>query len=161
MDEAVEKEITIIMGGEQPVGDAALPLPADGLGDAAVEALGHAIGLRPVRPGQPVLDAGFGANLVERVPAGGLAFGFAFHVHGEAVGEFRTVVGEDSMDSSREVIAEAFEECGGGLAVAARVDLQIDIAGRPVDGDKGIAFASLQRRQVLQIDPRLRGDKRE
>ena len=56
------------------------------------------------------------------------------------------------MDSCREVIAEAFEECGGGLAVAARVDLQIDIAGRPVDGDKSIAFASLQRRQVLQID---------
>ena len=161
MDELVEEGITIIMGGEQPVADAALPLPADGLGDAAVEALGHAVGLRPVRPGQPMLDAGLGADPVEGVPAGGLAFGFAFHVHGEPVGEFRTVVGEDSMNGCREVIAEAFEECGGGLGVAARVDLQIDIAGCPVDGDEGIAFAALQRRQVFQIDPRLREDKRE
>jgi hypothetical protein len=40
------------------------------------------------------------------------------------------------MNGCREVIAQAFEECGGGLAVAVRVDLQIDIAGCSVDGDK-------------------------
>ena len=79
MNEAVEEGVTIVMGGEQPVGAAALSLSSYGLGDAAVEALGHAVGLGPIWLGEPVLDAGLGAGLIEGMLAGGLAFGFAFH----------------------------------------------------------------------------------
>ena len=108
MKEAVKEGIAIVMAGKQPISDASLALPADGVSDTAVEAFGHAVGLRSVGPGQPMLDAGFSAKPVERVPAGGLALGFAFHIDGEAVGELGAVVGKDSMNGCREVVAEAF-----------------------------------------------------
>ena len=52
----------------------------------------------------------------------------------------------------REVGEEALEEAGCGGSIAPGMDLQIDVAGGPVDGDEGVAFASLQRRQMLEID---------
>ena len=52
----------------------------------------------------------------------------------------------------RKVREEAFEEAGGGIGIASGMDLQIDVAGRPIDGDKGVAFASFQGRKMLEID---------
>ena len=81
-------------------------------------------------------------------------------IDGEAVGELGTIVGEDGVNRIREMRQEAFQEAGGGPGVAAGMDLDIDRSGCPVDGDEHIGFAALQRRQMLQINPRLRGDKR-
>ena len=65
--------------------------------DATVEALDHAIGLRGFRWGQAVLDAQFGAELVEFVVArrGTLAQAE------QAVGELLAVVGQDGANADR------------------------------------------------------------
>ena len=131
MDELVQEGVAISVVGEQPMPGAALLFPADGLCDAAVEALDHAVGLRLERLGEAVLDLGIGTNRVEGVAAGRLAFGLALHVDGEAVSELGTVIGEDGMHDCRELGEEALEEDGRRLGVAAGMDL----------------------------DPRLRGDK--
>jgi hypothetical protein len=149
VNELVEKDIAIGVICEQAVACATFGLLADGFGDAAVEALDHAIGLRLIGSCQPVVDAGFGADTVEGVAAGRFAIGLVFHVHGEAVGELGAVVGENGMRLCREMTEEALEESRGGLAVAAGMDLQIDIAGGAVDGDEGIGFAPLQRGQMF------------
>jgi hypothetical protein len=134
------------------VGDAALGLAADGFGNAPVEAFDQAIGLRPIRPGEAVLDAAFCADAVERMAARRFVFGLVLHVDGEAVGELAAVVGEDGVNGIWEVRQEALQESRRGLGVAAGMDLQVNVTGGPVDGDEGIAFAPLQRRQMLQVD---------
>jgi hypothetical protein len=68
------------------MGNAALSLAADGLVDAAVEALDHAVGARGERLGEAVLDAGLCADAVERMVAGGFVAGLAGFVDGEVVG---------------------------------------------------------------------------
>jgi hypothetical protein len=137
MNEAVEEVIAIGMGCEQAMGDAALFLSADGFRDAPVEALDHAVGARSKGLGKAVLDTGLGAHFVEWVVSGGFAFRLALHVDSEAVGELGTVIREDSVNPSWKMCQDTAQESGRGLAVAARVALQIDLAGCPVDGDEG------------------------
>ena len=48
----------------------------------------------------------------------------------------------------------------GWISIPVFTGTWIDTAGCSVDGDEGVAFAPLQRRQVFQVNPRLRGDKR-
>ena len=74
------------------------------------------------------------------------------HIDGEAVGELGPIVGEDGMNGMREVSQKALQEPGRGVSIALGMDLQIDVAGGAIDGDESIAFMSLQRWQVLEID---------
>jgi hypothetical protein len=60
------------------VGGAVLRHPGTMLAEAAVEALDHAVGLRPAGLGEPVGDGARGADPVEGVVARGLPWGFAF-----------------------------------------------------------------------------------
>jgi hypothetical protein len=136
MDETFEEGIAIGMGCEQTMGDATLSFPTDGLGNAAVEAFDQAIGLRAERLGEPVFDVFLGADAIEGMVAGGFTLGLSFHIDGEAVGEFGTIVGEDGVHRGREMRQEALQERSRSLAVAAGMDLDIDVTRRPVDGER-------------------------
>ena len=81
----------------------------EGFGEAAVEALGHAVGLRPVGPGEFVAHGVVLADLVEGVMAGA-AVALVPACSAEAVGELGAVVGEDGVDGVAEGREEAFEQ---------------------------------------------------
>ena len=125
---------------------------SQGIGDAAVKALDHAVGLRAEGAGEPMADAVAQAEAVDGMAAGRFVGGLALHVDGEAVGELAAVVGEECVDRIGEVDEEAIEEGSGGGAVAAAMDLKIDVAGGAVDGDEGVALLPAQCREVLHID---------
>jgi hypothetical protein len=125
------------------VGGAVLRHPGKMLAEAAVEALDHAVGLRPEGLGEAVGDGTRGAGLVERVLAGGSVLGFGFLVDGEAVGERGAVVGQDGMDLERETVEEAGEESGGGGAAAIGQDFEIDKAGGAVDRNPSLRWGRL------------------
>jgi hypothetical protein len=140
------------MAGEGSARAAALGLPTDRLGDAAIEAFDETIGLWPIGSGQTVIDLMAGANEIERMLAGRPTGRLVLHVNREAVGELGAIVGQDGMNGMREVGQEPLEEAGRSFGIAPAMDLDIDVAGGAVDRDKGIAFAALESRQMLQID---------
>ena len=118
-DEGVEAGIAFGMAEKAAVvGGAVLRHPGKMLAEAAVEALDHAVGLRPEGLGEPVGDGARGADPVEGVVARGSVLGFCLLVDGEAVGELGAVVGQDGVDLER----ETGEESGG---VAARRSARI------------------------------------
>jgi hypothetical protein len=151
MHELGDAGVAIGMVDEGAPGAATLLLAADGLGDAPVEAFDHAVGLRVIGLGQTVIDAALLAELVKGMVAGRFPGRLVLLVDGEAVGELGAVVGQDGMNLVREVGQEAFEEAGRSGSVPPGMDLDIDVAGGAVDGDKGITGAALQGRQVLQV----------
>jgi hypothetical protein len=152
VDEAVEEGISLGMRDEEAMSGGALWLSTDGFDDATVEAFDQAVGLRSIGFGQAVVDVVFGADPIEGVAAGGSIARLVLHVDGEAVGELAAVVGQDGVQGVWEVGNEAAEECCGGVGIAPRLDLQIDVARGAVDGDEGVAPAPLQGGQVLEID---------
>jgi hypothetical protein len=152
VDEPIQEGVAIGMRGKAAMGDAALRFPTDGFGDAAVEAFGETVGLRPVGSGETVVDLALGAETIEGMSTGGSIVRLVLHIDGEAIRELTAIVGEDRMNTMWKVREEAFEEAGCGVGIAPGMDLQIDVAGRPIDGDKGVALASFQGRQVLEID---------
>ena len=83
------------------------------LGDAAVEALDHAVGLRVSGLDQAVVDAALGAGAVEDVLAGGPALAGG----AKAVGELFAVVGQHGAKAERRFGAQALQEAGGVSAV--------------------------------------------
>jgi hypothetical protein len=71
---------------------------AQGFGEAAVEALDHAIGARGVGPGRAVADARCRTDAVERVVCGRPGGVAGLGSVSEAVGEFRSVIGQRSVN---------------------------------------------------------------
>jgi hypothetical protein len=122
------------------------------LAEAAVEALDHAVGLRPEGLGEAVGDGVRGADPVEGVVARGSIPGFCLFVDGEAVGELGAVVGQDGVNREREAVEKTVEEGRGGRGPAIGEDFEIDKAGGAVDRDIGVAAPAAQRRQVFDID---------
>src|ERR1700720_5020272 len=95
-DEGVEAGISFGMAEKAAVvGGAVLRHPGKMLAEAAVEALDHAVGLRPEGLGEAVGDGARGADPVEGVVARGSVLGFRLLGDGEAVGELGAVVGQD------------------------------------------------------------------
>jgi hypothetical protein len=148
----VKEGVAILMRSEQTVGDAPLRLLAYSFDNTAVEALDQAIGLRPIRLGQAMIDPVLSTDAIEGMSAGGTIERLILHVDGEAICELAAIVGQDGVNLMWEVGKEAIEECRCGIAIAPWMDFQIDVAGGAIDGDEGIASASLQRRQVLEIE---------
>ena len=143
-DEGVEVGIAFGMVEKAAVvGGAVLRHAVEVVAEAAVEALDHAVGLRPEGAGEAMGDGVLGAEPVEGVLARGFVRGFvrgfALFVDGKAVGEFGAVVSQHGIDVEREAGAEAIEKAGGGLAPAIGQDFEIDKAGGPIDGDPGLA----------------------
>jgi len=152
-DEGVEVGIAFGMVNKAAVvGGAVLRHAGEMLAETTVEALDHAVGLRPERLSETVGDGARGAEAVERVLARGSVVGFAFFVDGEAVGELGAVVGQDGVDREREAVEKALEESGGGGGAAIGEDFEIDKAGGAIDRDIGVAAAPAQGRQVFDID---------
>ena len=142
VDEAVEEGIAVGMGDEAPMRDAAFGLASDGFHDAAVEALDETVGLRPIGSGEAAVNSVLGADAIKGVAARGAVPWLVLHVDGEAISKLTAVIGEDRVNAMREVSEEAIEESCGRLGVTPGVDFQIDVAGRPIDGDEGIALVS-------------------
>ena len=69
VDELVEEGVAIGVINEGTASAAALFLPADGFGDAPIEAFDHTVGLRMVGPGEPMFDAARLAEAVKRMVA--------------------------------------------------------------------------------------------
>ena len=151
-NEAGEEGVAIGMAGKGSPCAAAFGFSADGFGDAAVEALDETIGLRPIRSGQTVIDLVVSADEIKRVMAGGSALRLVLHIDGKAVGELGAVVGQDGVNTIREVRQESSEKARRSLSIAPSMDFDVDVAGGAVDRDEDIAFAPLQGRQMLQID---------
>jgi hypothetical protein len=143
-DEGVEVGIAFgVVAKAAMVGGAVLRQPVEMLAKAAVEALDHAVGLRPERLREAVGDDAPGAGAVERVLAGGPVVGFGFLVDGEAVGELGAVVGQDGVDREREAVEKAVEEGRGGGGPAIGEDFEIDKAGGAVDRDPSLRWGRL------------------
>ena len=151
-DEAVEEGVSIFVGGEESPGDAAFWFAADGFDDAAVEAFDKPIGLRAIGSCQAMGDFVSSAEAIERMPPGGLIGRLVLHVDREAISELSSVVGKNGVNRVREVGQETTEEFGCSAAVSFGMNLEVDVAGRPIDGDEGVALAPLQSRQMLEID---------
>jgi hypothetical protein len=132
--------------------DSLLGLTADSFGNAPVESFDEAVGLRPIRSGQAVIDRVVGTDEIEGMAARGTIGRLVFHIDGEAVGELGTVVGENGMNGMREVGEEPLQEARRGVGIAPGMDLQINVAGSAVDGDESVAFVPLQCRQMLEVD---------
>jgi hypothetical protein len=140
------------MAGKGASCAAAFGFPADGFGDAAVEALDETVGLRPIRSGEAVINLVVGADEIERVMAGRPALRLVLHIDGKAVGEFGAVVGQDGVNAIWEVGQEPPEKARRSLSIAPSMDFDVNVAGGAVDRDEDIAFAPLQGRQMLQIN---------
>jgi hypothetical protein len=132
IDEAQDEGIALLMGIELASGVDIFP-GAQRLGEASVEALNHAIGLRSERFGQPMFGVEHVAGLVKGVASGRSTFGLVLHVDGEAVGEFRTVIGEDHPDGRGKDPSEALEKGPSSCGVAAGMDFEVDEACGPID----------------------------
>src|SRR3979409_813291 len=93
-----------------------------------------------------------GADAIEGMSAGRSIARLCLHVDSEAVGELAAIVGQNGVNAMRELGEEAFEECCSGFGIAPGMNLQIDVACSPSDGDEGVALSPLQGGQVLEID---------
>jgi hypothetical protein len=151
-NETVEEGIAIGMAGKGAPCAAAFGFLADGFVDAAVEAFDETVGLWPIRSGQSVINLVVGADQIKRVMAGRPALRLVLHIDGKTVGEFGAVVGQDGVNAIWEVGQEPPEKARRSLGIAPSMDFDVNVAGGAVDRDEDIAFASLQGRQMLQID---------
>ena len=119
------------------------------LGDAAVEAFDHAVGLWVARGREAMLDLKAFAAFVEGMPARG-GSGLA----GEAVGELAAVIGQDLADFHRRRLVQTPEE----IAAAGLALIGVDVDEHPprgsVDCNEEVAPAALVGHlgQVLDVD---------
>ena len=152
-DEGVEIGIAFGMVEEAAVmSGAVLRHAAEMVAEAAVEALDHAIGLRPKGASEAVRDRVPGADAIKGVITRRFVMRLALLVDGETIGEFRTVVGQDGVDREREAVEKPLQEGRGGGGPAIGEDLEIDKAGGAVDRNIGVRAAAIERRQVFDVD---------
>ncbi len=154
VDEGLKKGISFVVAVELVLAAVAAGGRGmlDGLGDAAVEAFHHAVGLRPEGAGELVLNAAGGADAIEGMVSSGFALWFVFHIDGEAIGELRAIIGQDGMHGMAEGLEEAGEAAGDGFAVAPHDNLHVDEPRCPFDGHKDVRLGAAQAGQVLEID---------
>jgi hypothetical protein len=148
-------ELEIVIEGHGKFGGAVEAGASEQVGDAAVEALHHPVGLRAARRDEAMRDALFGTGLAEPVAAGG----FALALGGEAVGEFLAVIGQDLLDPERAGLSQAFQKVVGALGGLVGPHLEVDPAAGAVDGDAQVGLAGLtgQFGQLLEIDVKITG----
>src|SRR5438445_1982359 len=128
-DEGMEVGVAfLVVAKAAVVGGAVLRQAVEMLAEAAVEALDHAVALRPEGLGEAVGDGSLGAEPVEGVGAGGFVVGLGFLIDGKAVGEFGAVVGQDGVHRQREAVEKALEKTGGGGGTAIGEDFERDKA---------------------------------
>ena len=141
-DEGVEVGVAFGMIVKAAVG-AQLRSAFEMLAEAAVEALDHAICLRPKGLGEAVINLMAGTGAIERMLARGLVVGFGFLVDGKAIGEFGAVVGQHGVDGERKTVEKALQESRSGVRPAIGEDLEVDKAGGAVDRDPSLRWGRL------------------
>ena len=132
--------------------DSAFGLPSDCFCNAAVEALDETVGLRPIRSGEAVVNSVIGTDAIKGVAPRGAIFWLVLHVDSKAISKLTAVIGKDRVNEMREVSEKALEESFCRRGVALGMYFQKDVAGRPIDGDEGIALLFFQGRQMFEID---------
>ena len=123
--------------------------------DPAVEALDHAVRLRPHRRCEAMLDAEFCAEHVELV----LACGRALAQAEQPVGESLAVVRQHAGDLHRRRALQVAQEAAGVGRGLRGIDSHEDPARRPVDRHEQIAAAVLVGHlgQILDVDVQVAG----
>ncbi len=134
------------------VGGAVLRHAVEMLAEAAVEALDHAIGLRPERAGEAVGDGVLGASRSKGCWPEGLSWGLAFLSTAKRSVNSEPLSVSTVWTLSAKRSRKTPEKAGGGGGPAIGQDLETDKAGGPVDGNIGVGAAAIERRQVFDID---------
>ena len=118
--------------------------------DATVEALDHAIGLGMSGRDEAVRDLVPGADPIEGMVAGRLAWSGG----AEAVGNRRAVIREHRGDRERRGLDQAVEKGAGMVGAFGRQDLDVDPARGAVDGGEKVLAAVFigHLGQVLHLD---------
>lgn len=118
--------------------------------DPPVEALDHAVGLGGLGRGQAMLDAQFGAELVELM----LARRGALAQAEQAIGELFSVIRENGADVDRAGALQVAQETSGVGRGLCLEDTDEDPAGRTVDGDEQVTPRGFMShlRQILHVD---------
>jgi hypothetical protein len=116
------------------LGDESKRVVAKDVGDTAVEALDHAVGLWCSSLGQAMLNAERGTDYIEQM----VACGFTLAGGTKAVGELFAVIGEDFGDLNECFCDQAFEEASGGECGLIVEYFHVDLAGRPVNAGEEI-----------------------
>jgi hypothetical protein len=133
------------------VGGAVLRHPGKMLAEAAVEALDHAVGVRPEGLREAVGDRARGADPVEEVVARGSVLGFCLLVDGEAVGELGAVVGQSLpwrrpgmvWTSSGKQSRKRVRKAAAVAVPAIGENFEIDKPGGAIDGDPSLRWGRL------------------
>jgi hypothetical protein len=99
--------------------------------DTSIETLDPASGLRRPGAGQAMFDVQRRAQLIEFMLAAGLLVAIK-----EPIGEFLAVVCQNFLEANRAGAGEVLQESPGAPGTLVFLDLQINPAGRPVDGDE-------------------------
>jgi len=120
------------------------------VGDAAVEAFDHTIGLRGSGRDEPMLDTVVGTDAIKSMGTGRLALAGS----AEAVGKFLTIVGEDLSDCERRLLDQALEETAGRGCRFVLENLHVHPAGGAINGGEEVLTLVLIRHlgEVLEID---------
>jgi hypothetical protein len=152
-DEVVDIDITFL-GGFEPamMAGGIIADPVEMFAEPTIEALNHAVCLRPEGPDEPMGNTTYGTQAVERVLTRRLARWFGLFVDGEAIRPFPAIVSEHGMNRMRKVRQKALKKGTGGSARALIEDLDIDVSGCPVDRHEGIGTLATQSGQVLDIE---------
>mgnify|MGYP006908065228 FL=1 len=95
-----------------------------------------------------MLNAPLCTNLIERMLARWLVDRLVLLVDGEAVRELGAIVGKNGVHRMREVGEETFKEFFRSPGIPVLMDLHVDVASGPIDRDEGVAFTSLEGRQM-------------
>lgn len=127
-----------------------------GVFDRSVHALGLTIGPWMVGLGEPVLDIVLAADAVEAVATNSGRWSVSILWQ---VGEWDTVVGQDSVNPVRECGHDTPEESRSGARVGSLVKLYVGKLRDPIDGEKHVKLAigktQFTRVNVDVTDPRL------
>src|SRR5437588_2342121 len=152
VDETMKEFVSLSMREEEPMSNATFRLSANSFNNAAVETFNQAVGLRPERLRQSVMDLMLGADAIKGMAPRRTIMWLVLHVDGKAVGELAAIIGENGVNGIRKVGEETLKKGSRCFGVAPGMDFQINITSGAIDGDEGIALALMQGRQVLEIN---------
>ena len=110
--------------------------------DPAVEVLDHAVGLRMLQRGKAMLDASVGAELVELVPACGLAVAQAEQTVDERFASVNQHVADAHQAGPFQIAQEAADVCD----YLGFVETHEHPSGRPINRHEQIAARSTGKR---------------
>ena len=126
-------------------------LPLERLAQPPVKPFHHPIGLRMIRPDQPMFDPMRPADAVQAMRPAGLPRGLPFFVHGKPIRKGPIIIGQERMDLVRKRGQKLFHGLGHRGGGAPGQHLDPDIAGGAVNGHSHITGPLLSFCQDFQV----------